>query len=142
MDVLLFQTADGGDITASNGQLALTEGLDVAVYLSLFGANENDSGLSADDSKQFWANFDEPDADKRYRSATQFLLRNLPLIPANLTRIEDAAANDLKWLLTSVSDSIAVRATMPGVNRVQLNIALVINGKTTAFSIKPPGPSA
>lgn len=138
MDVLLFQTADGGDIVAQNGQLQLSEGLDVAAYLSLFGGNSDDSGLTADDAKQWWGNRDEPDPNKRYRSETQFLLRNLPLIPANLKRIEDAASNDLKWLLTSVADSVAVRVTMPGVNRVLLNIVLVIDGKTTAFSLTPP----
>jgi phage gp46-like protein len=139
MDVLFFQTPDGGEIIAQNGQVILAEGLETAAYLSCFGGNANDSGLTADDAKQFWANFDEPDADKRYRSETQFLLRTLPLIPANLTRLEDAASKDLAWMLESISDSLAVRATMPGINKVQLDIALVINGKTTPFSIKPPG---
>jgi phage gp46-like protein len=139
MDVLLFQTADGGDITAANGQIKLTEGLDTASILSLFGGNAEDSGLTADDSKQFWANFDEPDPDKRYRSKLQFLLRTLPLIPANLPRFEEAAVADLQWLTTSTADSIAARATMPGVGKVKIEIALVINGTTTKFSVTPPG---
>ena len=139
MDVLFFQTADGGEIVATNGKLELTEGLDTAAFLSLFGGNSDDSGLTADESKQWWSNFDEPDPAKRYRSETQFLLRTLPLIPANLIRLEDAATKDLSWMLQSTADSIAVRATMPGINRVKLDIILVIDGKTTAFSLIPPG---
>jgi phage gp46-like protein len=139
MDVHFFQTPDGGEITATNGQIILSEGLEVAAYLSCFGGNSEDSGLTADDSKQFWANHDQPDPDKRYRSQLQNLLRTLPLIPANMKRFEDAAASDLAWMATSLADTIAVRATMPGVDKVKLDIALVIDGKTTAFSMTPPG---
>jgi|SRR6478736_680130 len=139
MDVLIFQTPDGGEIIAENGQITLTEGLDVAAYLSCFGGNSDDSGLSADDSKQFWANFDESDPDKRYRSELQHALKTLPLIPANLTRFEDAAVKDLSWMQESVADSVAARATMPGVDKVQVDIAVVINGEKTLFSLKPPG---
>lgn len=141
MDVLLFQTPDGGEVTCQNGQLKLTEGLDTACYLSLFGGNVDDSGLASTDSKQYWANFGETEPAKKYRSETQFLLRTLPLIPANLTRFEDAATKDLSWLLDSVADSLAVSASMPGVNSVKLDVAIVIDGKKTLFSIKPPGPA-
>lgn len=138
MDVLLFQTADGGDVTAANGQIALTAGLETAVYLSLFGGNSDDSGLTADDSKQFWANFDEPDPAKTYRSEFQFLINSLPLIPANLQRFEEAAMSDLQWLTNGVADSVAAVASMPGINRVQVSIAVVIDGKTSLFKITPP----
>lgn len=139
MDVLFFQTPDGGEVRCSNGQMAMSEGLDVAAYLSCFGGNAEDSGLTSDDSKQFWGNFSETDPAKKYRSELQFLLRTLPIIPANLTRFEEAAVKDLSWMTASVADSIAARASMPGVNRVKIDIAIVINGKTTAFSITPPG---
>jgi|SRR6185369_1733171 len=139
MDVRLFQTADGGEINASNGQIELSEGLDTASYLSLFGGNDDDSGLTADNASQWWANFDEPDPDKTYRSQLQFLLRTLPLIPANLQRFEEAAVADLAWMKTSVADSIAARATMPGIDTVKIDIVTVLDGKTTKFSVNQPG---
>jgi phage gp46-like protein len=142
MDVLLFQTPDGGEVRCVSGQMALTEGLDTAVYLSCFGGNSDDSGLTADDSLEWWGDKSETDPAKKYRSELQFLLRTLPLIPANLSRFEDAATKDLSWLLTSVADSLAVRASMPGIDQVSLAIAFVINGKTSVFSLKPPGPSS
>ncbi len=142
MDVRLFQTPDGGEIKAVNGQLQLTEGLDTAAILSCFGGNSDDSGQTSDDSKQWWGNAGETDPAKKYRSQLQHLLKTLPLIPANLPRFEDAANADLAWMADSgVVDSVAARATMPGVNQVQVDVAFVINGKKTLFSIKPPGTS-
>jgi phage gp46-like protein len=141
MDVLLFQTPDGGEISCANGQITLTEGLDTAAYIALFGGNSDDSGLTADDSKQWWGNFDETDPDKRLRGQLQRLLNTLPLIPANLQRFEEAAVADLEWMKQSVADSIAARATMPGIDQVKIEIVTVIDGKTTKFSVTPPGKS-
>ncbi len=138
MDVLLFQTPDGGEITALNGQLKLTGGLETAVMLSCFGGNVEDSGLSADNAKQWWGNVEETDTTKTYRSELQFLLKTLPLIPANLPRFEAAANKDLAWLADSVADSVAARATMPGIDQIKITIAIVINGKSTVFSVTPP----
>ena len=84
-DVLLSQTADGGEITVANGQVALTGGLESAVYLSIFGGNDSDSGQESTAPKQWWGNLDEPDPAGRYRGQTQYLLRALPLVPAKPT---------------------------------------------------------
>jgi len=135
MDVLIFQTVNGGEITISNGAPKLTEGLETAAYLSLFGGNEQDSGQTADDAKQWWGNLSEPDPANRYRSATQYLLATLPLIPANLQRIEEAAETDLAWMVDSIVSDLAVRATMPAPKRVDLDCALTIDGVTTPFKI-------
>jgi hypothetical protein len=137
-DVLLFQSVDGGEIRASNGQIELTSGLEVAALLSCFGGNTEDSGLTADDALQWWANHDETNPDKRYRSELQHLLKTLTLIPANLIRFEDAAVHDLSWMQQSVADSVAARATMPGIDQVKVAIAIVINGQTSSFVLTPP----
>ena len=138
MDVLLFQTVEGGEVRCENGQMTLTGGLETAAYLSLFGGNVEDSGLAADVAKQWWANWSEPDRAAIYRSELQFLLATLPLIPANLQRFEEAATADLQWLTQSAADSVAARAVMPGINTVRIDVAVVINGETTKFSITPP----
>jgi phage gp46-like protein len=139
MDVLLFQTPDGGEILCVAGQMQLTEGLDTAAYLSCFGGNSDDSGQTSDVALEWWGNKGETDPAKKYRSQLQHLLKTLPLIPANLPRFEDAANADLAWMADSgVVDSIAARATMPGINQVKVDVAMVINGKTTLFSLKPP----
>ena len=135
IDVRIFQTADGGEVTITNGQFAMSDGLDVAAYLSIFGGNEDDSAQTADDPKQWWGNLGESDPVKKYRSALQFLLLTLPLTPTNLQRLEEAAQSDLAWMLESIATDLAVRATMPGPKRCDLDCALTIDGKTTSFNL-------
>jgi len=106
MDVLLEQGNDGGEITIENGITELSDGLANSVFLSLFGGNSDDSGLQADDPKQFWGNLSETELSKQYRSQTQNLLRALPVNTANLQRIEDAAVSDLAWMLEDLADDV------------------------------------
>ena len=140
-DFLIVHEPDGGEVMIENGRVELTDGPESAVYLSLFGGNEEDSGGYGDARKQWWGNLDETDPARCYRSETQYLLKSLPLIPANLRRLEDAAERDLGWMLSAtprIADAISVAATMPALNTVELAIALTINEQTfrTVFSFR------
>lgn len=126
-DVLLFHTADGGEIELINGQPTMSDGLATAAYLSLFGGNEQDSGLQGDDRKQWWGNLGETEQSRVYRSRTQRLLRAIPAIPANLRRVEDAANADLAWFMDEVASAITVTASMPTLNRVVIAIAITVS---------------
>lgn len=129
-DVRLFQTEDGGEIEVVGGQIELGDGLETAVYLSLFGGNDDDSGLAGDDSKQWWGNLGETEVARKYRSFTQYLLRALPLIPNNLRRIEDAAILDLQWMLEEkLASFVSATATMPARNTVKLELKIEISGR-------------
>jgi phage gp46-like protein len=67
----------------------------------------------------------DAEPERAYRSETQYLVRSLPAIPANLRRIEQAAARDLKWFVdTGVALSVTVEARIPALNKI--GIALVI----------------
>lgn len=133
-DPLLRQEDDGGSIEFINGRIVVSDGLETAAYLSLFGGNERDSGLEADDALQYWANLIERDEDRKYRSRLQNLLRSLPLIPANLLRIEEAAAADLEWFVTSeLASFVRVTASIPAVNRIRIVVEIVINDEDFKF---------
>lgn len=124
-DVLLRNTDDGGDITIQGGLLLLSEGLETAAYLSLFGGNEDDPG-EADLTHQWWGNLLDVEPERSYRSETQALLRGLPAIPANLLRVEQAAARDLKWMTdTGNAQSVAVVASIPSINRIQIDVTIL-----------------
>lgn len=121
-DVLLFQTDDDGDINVTGGIVELSGGLQTTAYLSLFGGNEDDEGGS-DTALTWWANLDELEPSRQYRSETQNALQALVAIPANLRRVEDAANRDLAWMIDQkVASSISVVATMPGLNKIKLTI--------------------
>ena len=51
-DVLLFQTENDGDISATNGVIEMTGDLRTAVYLSLFGGQS-----------EWWGDVDQTDPD-------------------------------------------------------------------------------
>lgn len=124
-DVLLRQTNDGGDITIQAGLLAMSEGLETAAYLSLFGGNEDDPG-GADTSQQWWGNVLDTEPERAYRSETQALLAGLPAIPANLLRVEQAAERDLKWMVdTGNAQSVTAEATIPAVGRILLGVVII-----------------
>src|SRR5690606_12757077 len=129
-DVHLFHTADGGEISVVNGVFQMREGWESAAYLSLFGGNERDSGVAGDDPLQWWANVVETREERRYRSETQNLLRSIPAVPGNLRRIEDAAGRDLAWFVElGHATQVSARATIPALNRVNIQVAIEINGE-------------
>lgn len=124
-DVVLRHTNDGGDLTIQSGLLLMSEGLETAAYLSLFGGNEDDPA-GTDTAQQWWGNLLDVELERHYRSETQFLVRSLPAIPFNLRRIEQAAARDLQWMLdTGVAQSLTVEATIPALNRVGLGLVII-----------------
>ena len=128
-DVKLFQTDDDGEITVENGLVEMSGGLETAAYVSLFGGNEDDDG-SEDNPNNWWANLNETDPTRRYRSETQNLLQALPATTGNLRRIEDAAGRDLSWFVDlNIATSLSVSASIPGINRIKLTID--IDGDTS-----------
>ena len=127
-DVLLYQTNDDGDINVDGGIVAMSGGLETAAYLSLFGGNEQDDGRQ-ECPLQWWGNLGE-EPSRQYRSETQHLLRSIPAIPANLRRVEEAAARDLSWFVSSgAATSVSAAAGMPGLNKVRLVVTIEANGQ-------------
>lgn len=135
-DVLIFQTDDGGEVEIENGEVTMTDGPESAVYLSLFGGNDDDPGLTGNTEKTWWGNLLESDESRRYRSRTQHLLDTLPLTTGNLRRFEDAAKSDLAWMSTELGAELAVAASIPALNRVSLAISLDIDGRRYEFTIR------
>lgn len=127
-DVLLGQCDDGGEINIAGGIVELTDDFRSAVYLSLFGGNEDDDGRDA--STQWWGNLGELDTAKQYRSRVGNLLQALPPSSANLLALEDAARLDLAWLKTTgAATSVDAVASLPALNK--LSLAVIINGDLT-----------
>lgn len=127
-DVLLVQTNNDGEIQCVNGTMTMTPGLENAVYLSLFGGNDLDSG-SDGNRNEYWGNFMVELPANKYRSETQFLLTGLPAVTGNIKQIHDAVLRDLNWMLEAgVANSVEATVTMPGLNRVL--IVVTINGES------------
>ncbi len=132
-DVHLINTADGGEISVESGIVKMGAGLDVCVYLSMFGGNEHDSTLP-DDRMNWWGNISEQSEARRYRSQTQYLLSRLSATSANLLRIKDAVERDLKWLITErVASDIRVAVSIPALNAVKIAVDVEAVGEMSRF---------
>lgn len=133
-DALFFHTWDGGDVQFQAGEPVRTGGLYAAVYLSLFGGNELDSG-AANDRNEWWGNATETDPAYIYRSRTQYLLRTRPLVSANIPVIESAVKDDLAWMLTiGVADTVDAAAVITGPKRVQITVTITAAGTAEDFT--------
>jgi phage gp46-like protein len=132
-DVKLFQTNDNGDIIITDGIVEMSGGLETSAYLSLFGGNEDDNGL--DGSKfNWWANINETNTSHQYRSETQNLLQALSANTGNLRKIEDACNRDLAWFIDeNIASSIVVVVSIPGINRVKIEININAQGEESSF---------
>ena len=132
-DVLIFQTADDGDIEVFNGIATMGGGLEGSVYLSLFGGNQDDDGLQ-DNPFSWWANLMEIDPARQYRSETQNLLAGIPAIPFNLRRIEKAVVRDLAWMITvKAADNIEADARILPLNKIKIVVKIEAVGLESEF---------
>ena len=135
-DVRLYQSDDDGEIDFVAGQPVTADGLETGGYLSMFGGNERDSGLTDGEALQWWANFEDPVTTRHQRSQVQHLLATIPATPANLRRIEDAAQADLAWMVEELDATIAVEATMPGLDSVDIAGTITIGNTTIPFDFQ------
>jgi hypothetical protein len=137
-DVAFRHTENGGEISIVAGQVAMDDGLYSSVYISMWGGNENDSGLPVDNRFEWWGNRIETEKARVIRSQTQNALRSLPATPGNLIRIEDAVSADLEWMTTELGALIDATVTMPARNSVHLVISISIDGNQKDFSFAAP----
>lgn len=132
-DVLLFQTNDGGNISVETGIVEMSGGLETAIYLSLFGGNEDDDGR-VNNVFNWWGNITETDVNKHYRSETQNLLQSIPAITSNLRRIEDAVKRDVAWLMQNkIASSFDVVVRLIELNKISIKVSIQAVGVESDF---------
>ena len=121
-DILLYSTIDGGEINITNDFFEMTGGFDTAIYLTLFGGNENHDGTESTKKFQYWGNLlDQNNPDNQLVSRTQNIIRGLPATPANLLKLEEAVKLDMKWFLNNkIIDTLNVTTSIPSKNRVDI----------------------
>lgn len=119
-DVLLFQSLDGGEIKLENNQIVLTEGLETAVYLSLFSP------------KDWFLNDIAETNNEKLSSETNQIIDTLPNVSKNYTLLEQAIENDLKWITAdNLAESISASVSSNQINRV--NIVINVDGVELTF---------
>lgn len=121
VDIHILQTTYGGEVTKD---LATRDGLESAVYLSLFGGNVGDDGM-AKCARQWWGNLKTREPERHYRGEAANLLNEIPPTAYNLRRVEDAAARDLAWMKAGgYARSVKVSARLSAPREVSITVAI------------------
>ncbi len=101
MDLLLEENGNGGEFVKTPRDLAVIEGLQNMVYLSLFGGNTKASTpqdrLSNVEDLSYWGNF-FLERNEQFNSETEKALKSNALTSAGRINIAQAIDVDLKWM--------------------------------------------
>lgn len=123
-DVLLFQTLDDGDISITDGIVQMTQGLETAVYLSLFSPADT------------YLNEAATTPDEKLSSQTEEVINNKPQTSKNYQLLTQAIDSDLKWLLTNkLANAIDTSVSSGGLNRVMIEISIEQDSGSTNITL-------
>lgn len=123
-DVLLFQTLNGGDISITDGIVKMTEGLETAVYLSLFSP------------KDWFCNDAAETPVEKLSSQTEEVINNKPQSSKNYQLLVQAVNADLKWLIDNGNaNNIDVAVSSDGLNRVSISVTIEQDSSSTNITL-------
>lgn len=135
-DALWGPCPDGGNLNFINGEPVRSGGLSGAVYISLVGGNQLDDG-TPESKLQWWGNYLETDANRQFHGRTGTLLAGLPMTSGNLRRVEQAAQDDLQWMLDAgVATEITVAAAIVSNRFIELTIDILAFGRRETFQFR------
>lgn len=122
MDVLIYETGNGGDIIIKQGANDVTTvtGYENSPYLAMFGGTG------------WWGNYI---ATSPYLCKTETLLKNLVLNSAGLQSLEKAINSDLEYLKNIPGTTYKVATKIESPSRLAINID--INGKIFSYLWNP-----
>lgn len=123
-DVLLFQTLNDGDLSITDGIVKMTQGLETAVYLSLFSPADTFLNEAADTK------------DEKLSSRTNDFIRNKAQSSKNYQLLVQAIEADLNWLIqNNHARSIDASVSSDGLNRVMISVVIEQDSGSTNLTI-------
>jgi len=130
-DLLLVDTPDGGDIIITDGLITSDRAIATAVYLSLFGGNQDDNGKTKN-KRTWWGNtLRGVSENQKLVSRFQAIIFGMPMTTKNILDAEEAAKLDLNWMIAEkLCDEITADGRAVSNNRFKLTIQIKSKGKT------------
>lgn len=131
-DVLLRSSGDGATIVIEDGLVKDCRNFDTAVYLSLFGGNEDD--LNARPEKTWWGNL-IPGTRRTEWMHSEFgaSVTGRAITSGNLKMAGDAAKRDLEWVKNEAgADEINARLHAVSQQRATLTVEIMKDSASMA----------
>lgn len=141
MDIEIYESGDGGEMSIQNDDLALSSSLLQTAYLALFGGNTESSTRGDELPEQYrndyWANtlLFKTEKEKQFNSETERTLNEVALNSSGRQKIVNSIKSDLKVL-----DGIAtynVEVSIQTIDKVSIFVQVneLGNGETRSFQI-------
>lgn len=134
-DVLLEDDNDGGEIEIDDGLVICDRGFSTAVYISLFGGNDDDDGKVEND-KTYWGNLlQDTKANEKAVSRFQNIIKSLPMSVKNIKLAVAAAGIDLAWMKDEgIADAVLISSSVTRKNTLNLIVKVNKDGTTLSKS--------
>lgn len=113
MDILIYETGQGGDFVLQGNDIARVLGVENGPYLAMFGGTGH------------WADYMTP--DNPYNSKTEEVLKNTPLTSAGRIAVLNAVNEDLEYLNATPGTTWTVNVSITASNRWKIEV--FINGE-------------
>lgn len=128
IDLLISETLNGGDAVLKGNRVETVTGFESMIYLGLFGGNPEqstpESRPDGEEAFDYWGNalFWRENPDQQFNSTLEKALRDNPLTPAGLIKIESAAKKDLEFMSAFAEISVSGYITSPGKLRLVIEV--------------------
>lgn len=125
MDIGLYETLNGGDISIQDNDIFTSVSLWNQIYIALFGGNVEQSttdNLDGLERSDFWGNSFIDDVDEQYNSETERILNNVSINSSGIQKIQQSVENDLGFLRKLAE--VEVDVTIPRIDSVYIFISI------------------
>lgn len=124
MDLLLYETNNGGDLSVQENDLATTNALWTQIYIAMFGGNlEARTGDNVNgDNVDFWGNFFIQDKDEQFNSVTEKTINETAITSSGLLIIQQAVETDLSFL--NKLGTVTVEVSSPKIDTLEIIVKI------------------
>jgi hypothetical protein len=124
IDILLYESGNGGEISLKNGDIQMTDSISNQPYLAHFGGNVEASTtgeeITGEDRSDWWGNaFFENDQASQMNSELERALNNTALNSSGRLSIIQSAKTDLQFL-KEIAD-IDCEASIIGIDKISIS---------------------
>jgi hypothetical protein len=123
MDIVLFESGNGGDISIKNGDIEMTDSILQQPYIAHFGGNleANTTGEEIEGEERFdwWGNMLIPNQDNQINSNLERTLTKVALNSSGFKTIQIAATNDLDFITDEAN--VTINLALNGLDKLKLS---------------------
>lgn len=144
MDILLYESGDGGEMSLQGGDIQTTSAIFNYVYLSLFGGNVEASTPDVDpprgvERQDYWANvYSQSEPENLFNSEYERIISNIVINTGTLQLISEAAKADLSWmeeLSLAVIEEVTTYLEAVGRTKTIIKLREPSNNEASAFAV-------